>query len=145
VKLSNPNAPSTWLIFPCSSTHASLQNLSPFCFQCSRCSLQLPRYRTVCVKKAFIYQFNFTVFMFVTQISSSIHTVWYYMQFHVTTVGLGTYPQIRGITVLDKNVSLHGNDKGHQTKSTRVTLHLLNTCGWLRYQKYYSWNYHKVI
>jgi hypothetical protein len=33
---------------------------------------QFPRYRTVCVQKAIIYQLNFSVFMFVTRISRDI-------------------------------------------------------------------------
>jgi hypothetical protein len=32
----------------------------------------LPRYRSVCVQKALIYQLNFTVFMYVTRISRYI-------------------------------------------------------------------------
>jgi hypothetical protein len=44
-----------------------------------------------------IYQLNFTVFMYVTQISQNIYSVQYYPQFHVTAVGLGTYYlQIQG-------------------------------------------------
>jgi hypothetical protein len=69
VKSSSTNAPSTWLIFLCPRTHASPQNVPPFCFERSRCSLELPRYRSVCVQKALVYQLNFTVFMFVTRIS----------------------------------------------------------------------------
>jgi hypothetical protein len=64
VKSSSPNTPKSWLIFFCPRTHASPQNFPPFCFYRSHCSHYLPRYRTVCVQKAAIYQLNFTVFMY---------------------------------------------------------------------------------
>jgi hypothetical protein len=42
-----------------------------------------------------IYQLNFAVFMY-----HVMYSVRYYLQFHVTAVGLGTYyPQIRGTAV----------------------------------------------
>jgi hypothetical protein len=93
MKSSSPNTPSTWPIFLCLHTHASPQNLPPFCFYHSCRSHQLPRYCSVCVQKALIYQLNFIVFMFVTWISC-------YIQRSVsTTVGLGMYfSKIRGHT-----------------------------------------------
>jgi hypothetical protein len=76
VKSSSPNTPSTWLIFLCPHTHASLQKLPPFWLKCSHCSHQLLRYHSVCVQKTLIYQLYFTVFMFVTRISRYIqHSV----------------------------------------------------------------------
>jgi hypothetical protein len=38
VKSSSSNAPSTWLIFLCPRTHASPQNMPPFCCYSSHCS-----------------------------------------------------------------------------------------------------------
>ena len=55
-----------------------------------------------------IYQLNCTIFMYVTRISRYValyvYSVRYYLQFHVTAVGLGTYyPRLRASTCIYKN------------------------------------------
>jgi hypothetical protein len=90
VKSSSPNVPSTWLIFLCPCSHATLQNLPPFCFSHSRCSHQLPHYRNVCIQKAYIY-INKIYHIYVCYTENTLHSVWYYPWFYITKVGLWTY------------------------------------------------------
>jgi hypothetical protein len=85
VKSGKTNVPSTWLIFFCLCTHASQQNLPPFCFYHSCCLHYLPYYHSVCVQKALIYHLNVTIFMYVTRYHV-VYSVFYYLQFHVTVV-----------------------------------------------------------
>jgi hypothetical protein len=93
VKSSSPIALSSWLIFdpvltlPRRTCHHSASSVL---------AVRI-RYRViavgvcVCVQITFIYQLNFTVFMFVTRISRyTVYSFRYYPRFKVNAVGLGT-------------------------------------------------------
>jgi hypothetical protein len=90
VKFSSPNAPSTWLIFLCPHTQASLQNLPP------SASSILNVYISCCVITVFVFRkplFINSSLLYLSMLHEYYitYSVRYYPSIHVPTVGIVTY------------------------------------------------------